>query len=88
MLDPATVSRLFDATWYLNTYPEVADQEPWEHFRHVGAAAGLDPNPMFSTAWYLRRYPDVAGSDLNALEDYVSRGVVLGRDPGPLFSTR
>jgi len=88
MLDPATVARLFDAIWYLNTYPEVADQEPWEHFRHVGAAAGLDPNPMFSTAWYLRTYPDVADSGLTALEDYVSRGVALGRDPGPLFSTR
>ena len=88
MVDQAIVVRLFDATWYLDTYPEVAGQEPWEHFRQVGAAAGFDPNPMFSTSWYLRRYPDVAGSDLNALEDYVSRGVALGRDPGPLFSTR
>jgi hypothetical protein len=88
MVDQATVVRLFDATWYLNTYPEAADQEPWEHFRHFGAAGGFDPNPMFSTSWYLRRYPDVADSGLNALEDYVSRGVAAPRDPGPLFSTR
>ncbi len=88
MRDLATAVRLFDATWYLDTYPEVADQEPWDHFRLVGAAAGLDPNPMFSTAWYLRRYPDVTGSGLTALEDYVSCGTDLGRDPGPLFSTR
>jgi hypothetical protein len=88
MVHQAMVVGLFDATWYLATYPEVADGEPWAHFRHIGAAAGFDPNPMFNTAWYLRRYPEVAGSGLNALEDYVSRGVALGRDPGPLFSTR
>jgi len=87
IVDQAMVARLFHAEWYAAAYPDVAGQDPLQHFRQSGAGEERDPNPMFSTAWYLQRYPDAAGSGVNALEDYVSRGAALGRDPGPLFST-
>lgn len=78
---------LFDADWYRNTYPQVGDLDPFEHFRSSGVAEGRDPNPLFSTRWYLARYQDVSGGGIGALEDFVTRGVRLRRDPGPLFST-
>ncbi len=88
MADRDAAARLFHADWYLSVYPDVAGEDPFEHFCRTGAAEGRDPNPMFSTSWYSERYPDVAESGLNALEDFVSRGAALARDPGPLFSTR
>lgn len=85
--DPEAARRLFHAAWYLDVYPDVRGQDPFEHFRRIGAAEGRDPNPMFDTSWYRRRYPDAGASGANPLDDFVGRGVALGRDPGPLFST-
>lgn len=88
MVDAESAARLFDPTWYRETYSGVEGYPPYEHFQRIGMASGFDPNPMFSTRWYLQRYPEVAKSGLTVLEDYVTRGVELGRDPGPLFVTR
>ena len=81
------VTRLVDADWYRAMNPDIADQDPAQHFRETGAAEGRDPNPMFSTAWYMRRYGHLVPPGLNALEDYATHGAALFRDPGPLFST-
>jgi hypothetical protein len=86
--DYSTVTPLFDAAWYVATYPDTAGRDAWDHFRRIGAATGRDPNPLFSTTWYLRRYLSAASTGFEALQDYVNRGVELGRDPGPLFCTR
>jgi hypothetical protein len=88
MIDEDVLQGLFDADWYLATYPDVEGSDPFAHFREIGLAEERDPNPVFSTAWYLSRYPDVAKSGRNALEDYLSEGSALNRDPGPLFHTK
>lgn len=62
-------SDLFDAAWYLETYPDVLDTDltPEEHFLRHGAADGRDPGPSFSTVAYLRGHPEVAKSGENPL---------------------
>jgi hypothetical protein len=81
---------LFDAGFYLRTYPDVADakMDPYEHYISFGAAEGRDPQALFDTSYYLERYPDVAVSGLNALQHYAQIGAAEGRNPHPLFDTR
>jgi glycosyltransferase involved in cell wall biosynthesis len=83
-------SGLFDAAWYLETYPDVAARgiDPALHYLRHGAREGRDPNNLFSSAWYLTTYPDVATRGTNPLLDYIENGVAAGRDPSPLFATR
>lgn len=80
---------MFDADWYLETYPDIASRkvEPILHYIRFGAREGRDPNSLFSTSWYLTTYPDVAAAEVNPLVDYIQRGVAAGRDPSPLFNT-
>jgi hypothetical protein len=79
--DPNAVARLFEAAWYLVTYPDVAAAgvNPLEHYLRHGAAEGRDPGPLFSTRWYLEAYPDVAAAGVNPLEHYLRRGAAEGR---------
>ena len=51
MGDDAVLASLFDAAWYVATYPDVARCDAWKHFQLVGALAGRNLNPMFCTAW-------------------------------------
>ena len=82
-------SGLFDADWYLRTYPRAAawGSDPLRHWIEVGAHLGADPNPLFDTDWYLRTYPDVGAAGLNPLLHYLDHGAAEGRDPGPSFDT-
>ena len=43
---------------------------------------------LFDENWYLRRYPDVAALDIDPARHFLDVGALLGRDPGPGFSTR
>lgn len=45
---------LFDAAWYLQSYPDVAASgaDPATHYLTYGAAEGRDPGPLFSTSGY------------------------------------
>lgn len=46
-------SGLFDATWYLESYPDLRGRmDPYWHYLAYGAAEGRDPGPMFSTSGY------------------------------------
>lgn len=83
-------SGLFDADWYLETYPDVAARgvDPLLHYLRHGAREGRDPNSLFSSSWYMATYPEVASGGGNPLVDYIRHGVAAGRDPSPLFSTR
>ena len=85
---PAWAS-LFDAKWYLETYPDIGGggMTPLEHYIRHGAAEGRDPNPYFSSSWYLETYPDAVDANQNPLQHYFERGWKEGRDPGPKFST-
>lgn len=50
-------SPLFDAAWYLDSYPDVAatGADPALHYLTHGAAEGRDPGPLFSTSgWRLQ----------------------------------
>jgi glycosyltransferase involved in cell wall biosynthesis/protein-L-isoaspartate O-methyltransferase len=81
---------LFDASWYLDQYPDVAGSRLgayWHYWRH-GIGEGRDPNAYFDTDWYLRRYPDVRESGMDPLDHYLRFGAAEGRDPGPRFQTR
>jgi len=41
----------------------------------------------FDEEWYLWRYPDVAKTGLDPAEHFLRYGALMGRDPGPDFST-
>lgn len=50
-------SGLFDAAWYLATYPDIAATgiDPIAHYLDHGAAEGRDPSPLFRTGYYARQ---------------------------------
>ena len=54
-------SNLFDADWYLSTYPDVAlsGVDAVSHYLDCGWRYGYKPGPEFNTNAYLRNYPDV-----------------------------
>jgi glycosyltransferase involved in cell wall biosynthesis len=83
-------SGLFDAAWYLETYPDVAARkaDPLDHYVRHGAREGRDPNRIFSSSWYLANNPDVAKSGLNPLVHFILQGAKEGRNPGLLFDTK
>lgn len=74
-------SEFFDAEWYLNMYPDVAEStiSPAEHYLRFGAQEGRFPSPLFSGDWYLKTYPDVAESGINPLLHYIKFGKAEGR---------
>lgn len=78
-------SGLFDAAWYLETYPDVAraGREPLLHYAQNGAAEGRRPNPCFDIDWYLVQCPHVAALRLNPLTHYLRRGAARGLSPHP-----
>ncbi|WP_156824290.1 hypothetical protein [Salinimonas chungwhensis] len=78
-------SEYFDVSWYLQSYPDVAESgmDPAEHYLCFGAAEGRAPGPMFDSNWYLSRYPDVAESGINPLLHYVKFGLLEGRTVTP-----
>lgn len=62
-------SSLFQSTWYLRQYPDVAlaGIHPAAHYLYCGANEGRDPGPEFSTAEYLAMHPEVGVSGANPL---------------------
>lgn len=75
-------SPLFDAHWYLETYPDVAAARanPALHFLENGWLEGRDPGPEFATSAYLRANPDVARAGLNPLLHFIEFGQSEGRE--------
>ncbi len=90
MPEEAAREPLFDAGFYLRTYPDVAEAkiDPYEHYISFGADEGRDPQALFDTSYYLEQCPDVAASGLNALQHYAQIGAAEGRNPHALFDTR
>lgn len=78
-------SELFDAQWYLETYPDVKDSEidPAEHYLLYGASEGRYPSQEFDSNWYLERYPDVTKARINPLLHYIKFGIIEGRQRSP-----
>lgn len=47
----------------------------------------LHASGMFDSEWYRKTYPDVDQTGIDPAEHYLRYGHLLGRDPGPEFST-
>lgn len=82
-------SGLFDADWYIESNPDVAESgvNPLEHYYFNGHKEGRTPNYLFDPAWYLAAYTDVAEADMEPLEHYIRFGEKEGRQPSPAFDT-
>ncbi|MEO8519716.1 MAG: glycosyltransferase [Acidobacteriota bacterium] len=82
-------SRLFDAGYYTNRYPDVAASgiDPLVHYLVVGGAEGRGPNAIFDDVYYASRSPDLQPSGLNPLVHYLTIGAAEGRDPHALFDS-
>jgi pimeloyl-ACP methyl ester carboxylesterase len=78
-------SGLFDATFYLLRYPDVAAQgrDPLQHFVMHGAREGRDPSAWFSTRIYKELAQDLP-SDQNPLVHFILSGKTsLPSTPSP-----
>lgn len=77
-------SKLFDAEWYLQKYPDVAALgiDPARHFLRFGAREGRSPSAKFNLAKYLKAHPDVAASGVNPLIHYLQFGRSEARAAG------
>jgi len=74
-------SGLFERTWYLSRYPDVAAMgvDPVRHYVLFGAKEGRDPSPSFSTLEYLWNNRDVAAAGVNPLLHFARYGAKEGR---------
>ncbi len=67
-------SGLFDAEFYLQTYPGVAEAgiDPLTHFLNRGGIEGRKPSPSFDTRAYLRQHPELRNHGVNPLVHYLN----------------
>lgn len=74
-------SELFDAEWYLSTYPDVKSDsiDPAKHYLLYGFKEGRMPSIRFDGDWYFNYYEDVKSSGLNPLIHYLKYGQAEGR---------
>jgi len=79
-------SELFDASWYLEQNPDVAQAgiDPVRHYLLHGGFEGRDPSRHFSSVGYLERFQDVQGAGVNPLVHYLLYGNDEGRLPYPI----
>ncbi len=86
----------FDPIWYLQAYPEVAEEidrgsypSAADHYLERGRREGLNPNGLFSEPWYRSTYVGVAqaiarGEFSSGFDHYIRFGWSEGKAPGPL----
>jgi glycosyltransferase involved in cell wall biosynthesis len=86
-LDFITKISLFDARFYLSTYPDIAQAgvAPLEHFFDYGYREGRRPNLYFETQWYVAQNPDVQQAGIQPLSHYAYYGDIEGRRPSMIF---
>ncbi len=79
-------SSLFDATYYLSTYPDVAPltADPILHYCEHGWREGRNPSSVFDTKFYLIANGDVKDEGINPFWHYVK----FGRDEGRQTQSR
>ncbi len=68
-------SGLFDESWYLLEYPDVASSKmrPIEHYIKFGADEGRNPSAYFNTLNYLRYNPKLKENNLNPLSHFIEK---------------
>lgn len=81
-------SGLFDAHYYLRTYPDVrrADIDPLMHYIVHGWKEGRNPSKFFDTNYYIDGNPDVQQASTNPLLHFIRFGIVEGRLQHPDIS--
>jgi len=81
-------SGLFDGDYYLQTYPEVKNQNisPIMHYIKTGWKEGKNPSRDFDTAFYLRENKDIRMGKINPLVHYIQFGKAEGRPPNRSLS--
>jgi glycosyltransferase involved in cell wall biosynthesis len=74
-------SVLFNSSWYIARYPEVAEagHNALYHYIMWGAGLGYDPHPDFSTNAYLAANKDVKNTGMNPLAHYIFIGAIENR---------
>lgn len=77
---------LFDKSWYLNAYPDVAasGMDPVRHYLNHGGFERRNPGPLFDTFYYLAQLSKVQANiqtDDNPLLHYLKVGKKLGLKP-------
>lgn len=79
-------SGLFDAQFYLSTYPDVAAvrTDPLQHFIVFGHVEGRAPNRWFSPAYYNSQLARTERAG-NPLVHYITVGEIAGLRPHPEF---
>ena len=82
-------SGLFDADYYLTTYPDLADADMslFEHFFEFGYREGRKPNPYFDPVWYGQQNPEVGRDGMQPLLHFFLYGDREGQNPCPHFHT-
>ncbi|SMD10701.1 glycosyltransferase [Primorskyibacter flagellatus] len=78
----ARAKELFDASFYLELYPDIAESEmdPWEHFIQFGWHEGRAPFADFDAAYYLHRLITEGGFGMR--RNPLLHWVAVGRDAG------
>src|SRR5437773_253947 len=73
-------SGLFDAEYYLVTYPDVADRnlDPLVHYLEEGAGEGRNPYPDFDAGFYLEQCRARGEQPSNPLLHYLRIGAARG----------
>lgn len=81
LVDIITASDLFDSSWYLESYPDVARLhiDSALHFLRYGRGQLRNPSPHFDTSRYLKDNPDVELTRENPLVHYLQHGKSEGR---------
>ena len=74
-------SEFFDESWYLQTYPDLADLKisAAAHYWAHGATEFRDPSPRFSSSRYLWRDREVRRAGLNPLVHYLTSDTSANR---------
>lgn len=69
-------SKLFDAQWYCQTYPDVTRKgiNPALHYLRFGGFEGRNPSAHFDSAQYLSANPDVVAIAMNPLLHWLRHG--------------
>ena len=75
-------SGLFDADWYVKTFPDarLVDVTPIQHFVRFGLLLQRDPGPKFDTRHYVEVNPDVVAAGMDPLLHYIRHGEAEGRE--------
>ena len=73
-------SGLFDAEYYLSTYPDLAERnvDPLVHFLEEGAREGRNPHPDFDSGFYLEQCRLKGEQPANPLLHYIRVGEARG----------